>query len=1317
MNLRYALHSILLSVLAAFLPLRAKATLAENIFKMKHIGYAEGLSNQRVFSIVEDGNGVIWISTKTGVDRYNGYNLKNYELSDSIQYGDLGGRRIQLLYDERFGLWAYDNTGNIYRYSLENDRFEQALHLKRFTDNGIILNKLYFGPKGVLWLGLNSGLYKYKKEDNGEIVQVLKDHYINDIVATDDALFVGTSKGVLRLLPNDNHLVLTQEQDALTLHYDHTKNEMWVGTNNSGLQIIDLSTQDVHALSGLGPVFLKPIRAITTYDAHSMLIGVDGGGVYSVDRGRKTAQPLMHTEDESPNVLHGNGIYAVTKDSQGNIWTGSYSGGVSAAILLSFPVKTYQHKRGTIQSLANNNVNDIEENADGHLWFATDNGISLLDTQRQRWSHELKGVVVITLSKDTNGSVWASTYGNGIYQLDSHGHVIRHLTRQDGLTTNYVFSIQADPEGDVWVGGLDGDLQLIRKDGHSKCIYKGIKETQTITQIDNNRIAVATTDGFYVVDKRNTTFQHYAATTEWKEREVCTYITAMLFNDDHTVWLGTEGGGLNLYNLQTGEAITYTTHDGLPSNDVYSLQRDNQGRLWASTGKGIAIMDGEHISSLNYVEDVEKVYNKSAFTRLKNGDFVYGSTEGAVLVNPGTIALNDYQAPLRFTRLTTEWLDEEEAEKLPPRLHRMLADGTVRLNYAHNSFTISFETINYRFRHDIAYQYILDGYEKDWNKPTANGEARYTRVSPGSYRFKVRCLRQSDGKVMSEGTLRLEIGQPWWNTWWAWLFYICLMATLFYFILRYKSNRMQKRYDEDKIRFFINTVHNIRTPVTLIMAPLEDLQKEQNLSEDARYFLKSARTNARRLNAQVTQLLEFEKMDAGQKQTEFIPLCLNDILKEEAANFRNYCEKKGLKLALTLPDETVCTMGNMHLIEMLMDNLISNACKYTPSGGRVALRLAANRRKAIIEVEDTGIGIPRKEQKHLFQKVGRLENARKVTEEGTGFGLLQVYRIIQMLNGRISFRSEEGHGTTFTIILQRTDKQPLTVTPNQADTTPEDLTLPSETNDTGKDKAHTLLIVEDHEELRHYLRKTFEHDYRVVDVSDGQKALDCLTDTYPDLILSDVMMPGLSGDELCRRIKSNPDTAGIPVVLLTAKAAHDDVVEGLKTGADDYIPKPFSTEILKLKVQSIIDTRNRLRQYYMNQALENTANHAMAEPQATVPPDEASPTHSEGDQRFILQATRLVTEHIADPDFDINALCREMAMSRTLFYNRLKSLTGYGPQEFIRLIRLNRAAELLKQGSNVNEAAADTGFVNVKYFSSLFKKQYGIQPSKYAAQQ
>lgn len=1296
----------------------SNAELTKNMFDIRHIGYSEGLSSQRVFSIIEDRHNAIWVATKIGIDRYNGQVVKSYTLPGNFYYGDMAGRRLRLWYDENKGLWAYDHTGRIFKYSTEDDAFELKLSLGEAIGGEIILNKVFMDNEGSLWMGLSKGLYK--KEKDGKINTVLDDQYVNDIVTDSSSVYVGTSTGVVQLAPNQEANWLVEEEDVQSLYYHSADQELWIGTFNNGLWVLNLDNSSLLPLKGQKSGFLNPIRAITVYDAETMLVGVDGGGVYTVDLRSKELHLLMSTEDSTDIYLRGNGIYAVTIDDQGNIWIGSYSGGVSVAIRASYSTRILKHQRGNQHSLANNNVNGIEEDRNGNLWFATDNGISILDESANTWHHVLQGTVVVTLCRVQSGHVWAGTYGDGVYLLDQKGKLLQHLTRQkQELTTNYIFSIRQDPDGDIWVGGHNGWLMLLDKEGQHKQTYD-IKWIHSIEILARKQVGVATVNGFYLVNKATNTVKSYASFPEFQHQNASAYIISMLFNEDQTVWLGTEGGGLNLYNLDTGETRTFSTGEGLPSDDVYSLQKDARGRLWMSTGKGLALMDNYEVSNLNYLGDIDKEYNKSAFARLTDGRFVYGSTDGAVLIKPEAIAQTDYEAPLRLTGLTIDYLDSEKAKNWRPILHDMVSRGAVELPYRHNSFAIHFESINYRFQRDINYQHILEGYDKIWSNSSPDGTLRYTNVAPGTYLLKVRNIRRSNGEIIEEETLLLTVAEPWWNTWWAWTIYFALAVTVLYFIFRYNSNKLQKKHDEDKIKFFINTAHDIRTPVTLIMAPLEDMGRVSGLSDKARYYLGMARNNTQKLHTLITQLLEFEKVDITRQKTSLYPMSLNNILAEEIVGFQSYCDNKQLHLSLNLPEEEVGIKGDRQILGILLDNLLSNACKYTPARGKVSLDLTATKGKAIVTVRDSGIGIPKKSQKYLFKKVYRAENAQKSQEKGTGFGLLQVQRIVKILGGKISVQSEEHQGTTFTITLPRAYDQPeLVPEPNQSLSSEYPLLTSPEQNSVvrnkGEQSGDTLLIVEDNETLRYYLRQTFDDEYRVIDVANGQEALDSLNNEYPDLILSDVMMPGIQGDELCRMVKDNPDTSGIPFVLLTAKATHDATVEGLKKGADDYIPKPFSTEILKLKVKGLIENRERQRAFFMREALQQVrANKEQSisekEPQPT---EEGAPGLSESDRNFVDRATRLVIDNISNVDFNIDSLCREMAMSRTLFYNRLKSLTGKSPQEFIRLIRLQKAAELLKNGKNVTETSIDCGFINTKYFSSLFKQHFGVQPSKY----
>ena len=1318
--------------------LKAQATIDNSIFETQHLNTSDGLSSQRVFSIIEDKHGAIWISTKVGIDRYNGNSIKNYTLPGQYYNGDMAGRILSLFYSDEFGLWAYDQTGKVFKYSAKDDIFILVYVLDQLIQESITLNKFSIDDLGNFWFGTQNGAYKIDK--NGELHIMLTNKYVTDIISTGDINFIASSQGLYQLLSDSSDEIRQLDPDIYvqSIYYDSATKELWIGTFNDGLMVLNMNTdQWILIKHNLGS--LNPIRSIIAYDDHTLLVGIDGGGVYSINKTNYQAKQFMGITDNILRTrLQGNGVYTIKKDSQGNIWVGSYTGGVSVAILLHNPSTILTHEIGNINSLIDNNINNIEENIDGNIWFSTDSGISICNIHTRKWQHILNGIVITAVCKGENGTMWASTYGNGIYHLNKQGKVIGHLsTKSKDLTTNYILSIHFDADNNLWIGGLGGKLVLINEKKNYRQLYD-IDWVQSIQSVGSDTLAVATVYGFYLINKQDGTVNQYATDKYYQDMNASSYIISMLFNDDNTVWLGTEGGGLCLYELITGKVKSILTiQDGLPSNDIYSLQRDEKDRIWVSTGKGLAMVQDYRVSNFNYIDGVDKAFNKSSFCKLSNDYVVYGSTSGAIFLNTEKLNNTEYNAPIRFTEMTIKNLSPEQTDILYPDIYDMLISGELNLKYEYNSFFINYESINYCYRRDIVYQHILEGYDKSWSNPVNQGVAQYTNVIPGSYKFKIRSLRNSDGKIISEDEIMIDIAQPWWNSYFAWFLYLCLLITVFYYILRYKNNQMQKKYDEDKLKYFITTAHDIRTPVTLVMAPLEDLSKDDSLSPKATHLLELARNNTHKLYSLITRLLEFEKIETYQDQLNFTPQCLNSLLEAEAVNFKSYFDQKQQNLKLILPDEKVYVSADKNMLEILFDNLMSNACKYTSHKGKIELRLSVNKKTAVIEVADNGIGIPGKAQRHLFKSVYRADNVISSEYVGNGFGLLQVQRIVTALHGKVSYKSEVGFGTTFKVVLNRMNEtidgenlhgDITEKTYNQDNSiirSPEKQKSSSDMIDI--EDRDTILIVEDNEQLRNYLCSIFDKSYRVIDKPDGQAALDYLSEEYPDLILSDVMMPGIQGDELCHRIKTNPETEGIPFILLTAKVNHDAMVAGLKNGADDYIPKPFSAEILRLKVQGLLENRKRLRNYLMRQSLQQVYdsqsevlnNENISEIVTDSTPEElfndfqTKVEISESDSLFVKQATQIIIANIDNTDFTINMLCQDMGMSRTLFFSKLKSLTGKAPQDFIRMIRLQKAVELLRTGMTVSEVACETGFVNTKYFSTLFKKEFGIQPSKF----
>ena len=816
----------------------------------------------------------------------------------------------------------------------------------------------------------------------------------------------------------------------------------------------------------------------------------------------------------------------------------------------------------------------------------------------------------------------------------------------------------------------------------------------------------------------------------------------MVYQNSSHVWIGTDGGGLYDYDLTTNKFRNYTTQESLPSNAVYGLVKGKNGKLWLSTDKGLAFIYQGKVVNLNFFKGLEREYNRMSVACTSDGRMLFGSNDGVVALAPMFAKGLNYAAPLRIYRVEVEGV--ERTDQWNETLFEMLQEGTLQLHHHENTLIVSFESINYQYQHDIQYQYYLEGYDRDWSKLSSYQLARFVNLPPGSYVLHVKAIGRSNGRELGATSLKISIAQPWWNTWWAWIVYLCILTAILYFAWQYYKERLQRRYYDEKINFFVNTAHNIRTPLSLVLAPLVDLSKDSHLSEKSRGFLDMAQRNGNKLLKMVTELLDFQKVEQSAELVRLQDVELPMFLRLQVEKFIVAAQEKHIHLSLeACPQHLVHT--DVKMMDLILENLLSNAIKYTPEGGKVTLSASIEGKTAQILVSDTGIGIPKADIKNIFKSFFRASNAVNSQEMGSGLGLMLTRQLVEKLGGKLTFVSEEGKGTTFHVVLPlgnsaASSTQPVeeaqnveTISSNHQDVHDEEMKSVASSDDQNSEVSKgTLLFVDDNEDLRQYICMTFSDTYRVVDVESGDAALKYLEEGGEcDIVVSDVMMPGMQGDVLCQRIKENKDTSWLPVILLTAKAGRNFMIEGLGLGADDYIAKPFDAAILASKIDSMLKNRRRLSQCYMERSLAlvrgevsaksnsskqvmdlNAADEPIETIQASDEKEEQAILNPQ-DQAFVEKATRLVLDNLSDTDFTIDRLCREMAMSRTLFYGKLKTLTGQGPQDFMRLIRLEQAAMFLKQGDSVLDVSVKAGFVNVKYFSTVFKKHFGVSPSKY----
>lgn len=1325
-------------------------------FTYQYLTTKEGLSNQRVFSILEDRKGFIWISTRSGVDCYNGRNVKNYSLFDEDIILDGAGRMIYLAKDSRDTLWAYTNAGKVFKYNSVLDTFILQIDVAELVENGIFLNHLFIDSSGQFWFGLKNGLFRYTPSTGMQTV--LKDKCINSLSFSpaNETLYIATTEGLFgRSQQNGTINSILPGIYIQSAFYDDATSLLWIGTFNDGVKVqntrngLFLSNESLQQLPNL------PYRSIIVYDEQTLLLGVDGAGVFAANRDAGNSWSFLNANLEEEGELKGNGIYALYKDSSSNLWIGSYTGGVACANPKRYFFELTQHEYKNPQSLTNNHVNAILEDNDGDLWYATNQGISVHLLKKGTWKHFLKENVFLTLCTDRNGNVWTGGYGTGAYCLNKHTGIRKHLTTEHPgtLTTNYIYSIVEDESGDLWLGGMYGDLVRYTPPKAQKpesFTSYNITLINSITPVSKDTMALATANGFYLLDKQTGTYRQYFTSPSNADTRSNSFIYSMHFTDSDKVWFGTDGGGINLFDLKTGKAITYSTADGLPSNYVYSILPDDQGRLWISTDKGLAYINPAsstpEITNIGFLDGLANEFNFMSYTRLRSGDFVYGSTNGAVRFNPDNFTRHLYKAPLLFTAFEVPQKSREKTLEKKLLFNQMLnEEKTLRLKYNENSFLISFISVSYQYQQDIQYSYQLEGFEQNPSAPTNELSVRYTNIPPGDYTFRVKSMSKNGKQQLDEQAIRIHVAQPFWNTAFAWLIYIALLAGITYFVWRFFANKMEKKHFSEKIQFFINTAHDIRTPVTLIMAPLSDLSKEEGLSGEGKRYLHIARKNTEKLYNLITQLLDFQKIDTTHITLQVAEYDLKSYLQEKVLNFQSLCESKQIRIELSLPEAPVPLWMDKDMADKIFDNLLSNAVKYTLTGGNISVKVEQSDKKIEIEIKDDGIGIPKKAQRYIFSNFYRAENAVNSKETGSGIGLLLTRRLMKLHKGNISFSSNEGEGSTFQLTFRKGNRHltryivsgyfsseapalPVHESRTKTDSSNEieisrdrdmswdsDTGMNEETPSDAADSKVRIMIVEDNDDLRFYLKKTFEQDYTVIAKPDGESALEYLQDKSVELIISDVMMPGIQGDELCRRIKSDFTTSHIPVILLTAKTEKDSILEGLESGADDYLTKPFDTEILKTKIKGVLQNRKMMREYFLSTSLESASLNERNEQseKEKEAPEQPAGLLSPMDKEFLDRCLHLVMENLANPDFNINQLSRELALSRTIFYEKLKALTGQSPQEFIRLIRMKEAANLLRQQIPVQEVALLIGFTDAKYFSTAFKKHFGVSPSKF----
>ena len=1338
---------------------------AQDIIK---VSSKNGLPHNIVYSIKQDRNGFVWLATEDGLCKYDGYTFSSYRPNKSNPNSLLDNLTKCSFTDKAGDLWIGTHSG-ISRFNPMIDGFEHyTLKVKSKTDrtdleiNSIVdadqnklfvgttdghillmdkaskateelfvydsgsrifklyaISTLYYDRTGILWIGTyNQGLLKYdlkrKQLEHFTTENGLSTHnYILSITEDSEKnIWFGTQSGLCI------YLYKTKKVEKLSLHnnlpeeirkgviysllIDRNKN-LWIGTQQDGLFKInakDLSPNPnekkmTHYTAGnqYNSLPVRTVNSIFEDKDMNIWIGTWSGGACVIPAKQKLFNNLLEHDLQETNFTNRK-IWGVCEDKNGNLWLGSDGGGLYKWNRSSNKLSHYIHQASNKNSISDNAILRAYCDSQGEMWFGTFRG-GLVHYRKaqddfEHFNIDGKNEVndIRTIFEDSRHNLWLGTNGNGLYLFDRKAN---KLTKTSFLNGNDFRSI-AEHDG-IWVGSYQGILFHFNLDTH--------KVESWPTQKNNTNALSGNS-----------------------------YLDILPDSARHKLWLASKYGGLSEFDLKTKSITTYKESDGLANNTVLALAMDRKHNIWLSTNSGISKFEPNSKRFFNFTSEIGVLngeFNDGSKAYLSDGSICFGGITGLNVFHPDSIELNSTSS--KPTVLDIKVFNESIKKTILD--NNEVADikngipSKIKLKYNENFITIDFAAINFLEPQSIHYAYILEGLEKKWNYVGARRSAYYSNLQAGKYIFKVKSSLY-ENRWSQPIEIEIIIRPPFWKTWWAYLLYFVLCVSLSALVLSYykrkillehelqlslENQELQKTVFQDKIVFYNNISHELRTPLTLILAPLEELLAVKEVEGSVRQQLRLIYSSAQKLLGFVNRLLAFSKAEEGSMK---LSIAYHDVCGHIASviqSFSSIARKSEVHVDFMDEGKSLMLWYDKDKFEIIIYNLLSNAFKFTPKGGRVDVSVLESNDQIIIKVSDTGRGISEENLKNLFSRFHQIGLMKSVS--GTGIGLALTHSLILLHKATIDVQSEIDKGTCFTITFTNKpeiySKAELGTTNSgfsaelsilnddaETDIQPVDTNVKIEQENAS---LHSLLIVEDNHEMQDYLRTSFSSLYRISAANDGQEALQMIADGFfPDLIISDVMMPVMDGISFAREIKSQASTSHIPIILLTAKTGLNEKLEGLSTGAIDYISKPFNLEVLKTKVHNLIAETDIIKDYFKKKYF--------------LEPSVVSTISNE--ELILSKAKQIIEDHLHDPEFNVNTLVEKMSMSHSALYNKIKLYTELNLNEFIRHFRIRRAAQLmLTTDFGVAEIAYQTGFNDLKYFRECFKKEYGMTPTEY----
>ncbi|TKG97303.1 hybrid sensor histidine kinase/response regulator [Puteibacter caeruleilacunae] len=1330
-------------LLGSLLVLVSSISIADN----RNISIDDGLSNYHITDIIQGSKGKIWIATMDGLNCYDGYDIKSFKHDPDNPHSLYKNRIACLEEDEEGNIWIGTRRG----ISIYNK------YVERFFNIPIeAISSIERGEDGAMFIGTISGnVFRANSREIDYTVthpaitfswQQRVSHFVTSIVVEGERIWVGTKNEGLFLFENNlrfsfkgNRIGSLEELGSIRSMYKDSLNRIWC-CSSVGLYRFTPEEKRI-SVDFVASNFNELIREIDFDDHGNCYVGTMRNRIYRI----REEDNRLYKEDQYWEADRFWGHMLL--DESNGMWIGSAEKGLMYIPLMKNPFKTLS----VGDKIFNEEwITSIFVDSSNRTWIGTKAGeinethLYVINAQGRAYrkidhDHRISNLIQLTsFYEDSKGDIWITSQKN-VFRInrssieDEKYKIEVFATEERG--TQYSLSLTEDINGNYWLGCwngvfyIDGTKEPFLEDyiyfSESSLEHNGISSSETTVCYADPK------DSTIWIGTKGGGLNQMKLINKGKEYEITRHLQS---NDIWCVqrhldelWIGTSNG-LYLVSLDDTTVVEkrrFTDIDGLPGNKVMGIHIDN-GNIWVATDKGIAFWEAKtnHFIAFNKEDGLDANYFTGAITKRMNGEILVGSIGGINCFKPSDIVTNKIVPDVIITDIKVEHqtVSPDRAVDARQLISKATAFiSTLNLNYDENDIEISFAGIHYINPHKNRYSYMLEGVDHTWNYTLSNNrKAIYSNLSPGDYTFKVKASNSDDVWMQEPVSLTIHIEHPPWLSWWAYIIYGVILIVIVYLFTRFSVIKASDKYklqmqnmiiekerelNEAKLRFFTNISHELRTPLTLIYAPFTELIEHFKEDKKLQKKILPIQQNISRLMQLINQLLEFRKAETGNLVLKVSKGDLVANIKRIKNSFDDIAEQKHILFNFTSNESAYVSYFDFDKLEKILYNLLSNAFKYTQREGKITVETSFTKEQMILSVQDNGIGIEKRKLERIFENYYQVDD----TPGGTGIGLSLVKTLTELHKGTIEVKSKKAEGTTFLLSFPLgTDKyKKYIISDIEQKFISEDELKPllgededSDVEGNAKDDQQKpiILAVEDNPEILNYLHNLLGADYQVCKAENGKEGIEKAIQLIPDLIISDILMPEMDGYELCRTLKGNIRTSHIPIILLTAKSSEESQIEGLQTGAYEYITKPFNPKILVQKVSNIIDTIQKQK--------EHSKKISITEPEKIQLPSM--------EEAFLQNLMDVLNQNLSDSRFEITNLCAEIGLSRMQLHRKLKAITGQSTAEFIRAYRFKKAAMLLESGSmNVSEVMWEVGIESNSYFSRTFKSIYGVSPSDY----